>query len=125
MPTLLSASTGGFATLSTGGSPPLVPGARYYLGVQNPGTSNVTAALEVVFDIFVTPLTNGVPFLNTNSGAGDATDYYLYTVSTNAVRAQFEINGPSGGHDPGGPQGPAAAHADQLHLYQRQPGNER
>ena len=93
--TLLTASTGGFATLSTGGSPPLVPGARYYLGVQNPGTSNVVAALEIVFDMFVTTLTNGVPYANTNSGAGDATDYYLYTVSTNAVRAQFEINGPS------------------------------
>ena len=94
--TLLTESTGGFATLSTGGSPPLMPGARYYLGIQNPGTSNVIAALEAVFDIFVNPLTNGIPFLNTNSGAGDATDYYVYTVSTNAVRAQFEINGPTG-----------------------------
>jgi subtilisin-like proprotein convertase family protein len=92
---LVSTTTGGFATLSTGGTPPLVPGARYYLGVQNPGTSNVIAALEIVFDKFVTPLTDGVPFANANSGAGDATDYYLYTVSTNAVRAQFEINGPS------------------------------
>jgi hypothetical protein len=92
---LLSASTGGFATLGTDGSPPLVPGARYYLGIQNPGTSNVTAALEAVFDIFVNALTNGVAFFSTNSDAGDATDYYLYTVTTNAVRAQFEINGPT------------------------------
>ena len=93
--TLLTGSIGGSATLSTGGSPRLVPGARYYLGVQNQGTSNVTAALEAVFDIFVTPLTNGVPFFNTNSDAGGATDYYVYTVSTNAARAQFVINGPT------------------------------
>jgi subtilisin family serine protease/subtilisin-like proprotein convertase family protein len=93
--TLMTASTEGAATLSTGGGPPLVPGARYFLGVQNLGTSNVTATLEAVFDIFVNTLTVGVPFANTNSGPGGATDYYLYTVSTNAVRAQFEINGPS------------------------------
>jgi len=44
--TLLSASTGGAGapTLSTNTTPPLVRGARYYLGVQNSGTSNVTAA---------------------------------------------------------------------------------
>ena len=49
-----------------------------------------------MFDIFVNPLSDGVPFYNTNANAGEDTDYYVYTVSTNAVRAQFEINGPSG-----------------------------
>ena len=93
--TLLSASTNGFAILLNSGSPPLLPGARYYLGIQNPGASNVTAALEVDFDISVITLTNGIWSFNTNSGTGDATDYYSYTVSSNAVRAQFEINGPS------------------------------
>jgi hypothetical protein len=92
---LLSAATNGFATLLTGGSPPLVPGARYYLGVQNLGTSSVTAALQVDFGILAIALTNGIPYFNTNSGAGNATDYYLYTVTTNAVRAQFEINSPT------------------------------
>jgi subtilisin family serine protease len=92
---LLWAASTGSATLKTGGSPPLVPGTRYYLGVQNLGTSNVTVALEATFNIFVTPLTNGIPFANTNSDSGDATDYYVYSVSTNAVRAQFEINSPS------------------------------
>ena len=93
--TLLSVSTSGFATLNAGGWPPLVSGARYYLGVQNEGTSNVIASLQVTFDIFVITITNGIPCLNTNFGAGDATDYYLYTVTSNAVRAQFEINGPN------------------------------
>lgn len=93
--TLLSDSTGDSCTLSAGGSPPLVPGARYYLGVQNLGTSNVTAALETVFDIFVHTLKDGVVFFNSSPGAADATDYYLFTVSSNAVRAQFEINGPT------------------------------
>ena len=41
-------------------------------------------------------LTNAIPYFNTNSAAGNATDYYRFVVSTNAVRAQFEINNPSG-----------------------------
>ena len=40
-------------------------------------------------------LTNAILYLNTNSGAGNATDYYRFVVSTNAARAQFEMNGPS------------------------------
>jgi hypothetical protein len=41
-------------------------------------------------------LASGVPYSSTNSGAGDATDYYRYVVTSNAVRAQFEIDGPTG-----------------------------
>jgi hypothetical protein len=93
--TLLTAATEGAATLSTGGGPPLVPGARYYLGVQNLGSSNVTATVEAVFDIFVNILTNGALFANTNSGTAGAIDYYVYSVGSNAVRAQFEIKSPS------------------------------
>jgi subtilisin-like proprotein convertase family protein len=93
--TLLSRSTAGSATLGIGGSPPLIPGARYYLGIQNTGTSNAIAVVQAVFDISVNSLTNGITSFAANSGAGDATDYYLYTVSSNAVRAQFEINGPT------------------------------
>jgi hypothetical protein len=40
-------------------------------------------------------LTNTIPYLNTNSGAGNTADYYRFAVSTNAARAQFEINRPS------------------------------
>ena len=40
-------------------------------------------------------LTNGIPYANTNSGGTSTNDYYVYDVTTNAVRAQFEINGPT------------------------------
>jgi len=40
-------------------------------------------------------LTDGVPYFNTNAAFGSATDYYLYTVSTNAERVDFEILGPT------------------------------
>ncbi|TAK96516.1 MAG: hypothetical protein EPO07_14425 [Verrucomicrobia bacterium] len=43
----------------------------------------------------VITLTNGVPYTNVNCGFL-TTDYYRYVVTTNAARAQFEINNPSG-----------------------------
>ena len=77
----------------------LAPG-RWYLGVFNADVTNV------VFTILATEYTNGFPnivnlasgvsFPANNSGTGDATDYYHYVVTTNARRAQFEIDGPTG-----------------------------
>ena len=106
---------------------PLAPG-RWYLGVFNADPTNVTYTILATeytnaFPNIIT-LTNGVPYPNANSGAGDATDYYHYVVTTNAVRAQFEIDGPTGGHDPGGAQRSAAAHPDELRLPQREPWAE-
>jgi subtilisin-like proprotein convertase family protein len=46
---MLSTSTGGNFVLTTNSVPPLVPGASYYLGFQNPGTSNVTFVFQVTF----------------------------------------------------------------------------
>jgi len=76
----------------------LSPG-RWYLGVFNADITNVT------YTIVVTDLTNAlppiitlfnmIPYANSNSGVGILNDYYRYVVSTNAVRAQFEINNPS------------------------------
>ncbi|MCU0783148.1 MAG: hypothetical protein MUF81_03700, partial [Verrucomicrobia bacterium] len=40
-------------------------------------------------------LTNGIPYFNTNTPAVTNQDYYRYVVTTNAARAQFEINGAS------------------------------
>jgi hypothetical protein len=40
-------------------------------------------------------LFNMIPYTNSNSGVGITNDYYRFVVSTNAVRAQFEINNPS------------------------------
>jgi len=43
----------------------------------------------------IVTLTNAIPYANTNAGGTSSNDYYLFMVSTNALRAQFEINNPS------------------------------
>ncbi|MCL4786145.1 MAG: S8 family serine peptidase [Verrucomicrobia bacterium] len=97
---LIGNSTGPASyTLSTNAvpPPPLRPGQRYYLGVENLTGSVVTYALRVDFDLAaVITLTNGVPYFQNNPGTGSAADYYRYVVSGGAQRAQFEINGPTG-----------------------------
>jgi subtilisin-like proprotein convertase family protein len=86
--TLLSASSGGFFALDTNGMPALVPGATYYLGVQNPGTASVTATVQVDFD--VTPLTNGAPFSATQPG-NTLPRYFSYDVSSNGTAVSFQL----------------------------------
>lgn len=89
-------STNGTWTFQTNTAPRLVPGSRYYIGVQNTNPWTVTVAFAVDFDIDdVVTLTSGVPYANTNAGPLNSTDYYRYVVSLNAVRVQFEINGPT------------------------------
>ena len=68
----------------TGGFGP----TRYYRLIQLPVTNNPPPGLVI--------LTNAVPYVSSNAGTGTATDYYLYTVSTNAARVQFEVDNPSG-----------------------------
>jgi hypothetical protein len=93
---LLLNSTAGTRLLQTNGAPPLLPGSTYYLGVENTNGTAVSYVLQIDFDEAAVPtLQSGVPYANTNAGPPHATDYYRYVVSTNAVRAQFEINGPS------------------------------
>lgn len=46
---LISNATSGVSTLSATSAPPLVPGATYYLGVQNTNAVTVTFGLEVDF----------------------------------------------------------------------------
>jgi hypothetical protein len=76
----------------------LSPG-RWYLGVFNADVANVTYTIVVTDNTNALPpiitLFNMIPYANTNSGAGITNDYYRFTVSTNAVRAQFELNNPS------------------------------
>ncbi len=75
---------------------PLAPG-RWYLGVFNTSLqSNVftIVASEFTNDFRLVTLTNAVPY--TNSVASGDEDHYRFVVSGAAVRAQFEINGPSG-----------------------------
>ncbi|MDD5139466.1 MAG: S8 family serine peptidase [Verrucomicrobiales bacterium] len=52
---LLPNSTGGISILSaTNGTPQLIPGASYYLGVQNPNGVPVDACIEVDFNLLTT-----------------------------------------------------------------------
>ncbi len=46
---MLSASTAGDFVLASNSVPPLVPGANYYLGFQNPGAADVTFVFDVAF----------------------------------------------------------------------------
>ena len=86
----------GNPVLSAATTPPLVPGARYYLGVQNPNLVPVTVVLEVDFDI--TALNNAVPLsslLTTNVPER----YFSYDVSTNAMAVIFQLFNLSGNLD--------------------------
>jgi len=93
--TLLSASTGGIGVpvLSLTSTPPLVPGARYYLGVRNGTALPVTVSVKVDFD--VTPLTNAVP-LSSVMPVSLLPRYFSFDVSTNAVGAIFQLLNLSG-----------------------------
>lgn len=77
----------------------LLPGQRYYLAVENLSAFNASFIVYVDFDLRALPpfvdLTNGVQYCTVNPFPF-ALDYYHFIVSSNAVRAQFEIDNPSG-----------------------------
>ncbi len=83
------------AVLSSNTVPQLVSGQRYYLAVENPGAVNVTFTVYVDFDLRALPplvdLINGVPYCTVNA-TPLSLDYYHFIVSSNAVRAQFELS---------------------------------
>lgn len=86
----------GTQILTTNGAPPLNPSNRYFLGIENTNADPVSVALEVAFNVAtVAVLQSGVPYPNSNPGAANAADYYLYVASSNAMRVQFEIDGPT------------------------------
>ncbi len=103
--TLLANVTSGTNTLSLGGTPPLLPGQSYYIGLQNNSSNNATFAFRVDFNntniplVTIITLTNAIPYSNTNPNTFTNTDFYRFVVSSNSVRAQFEINNPSGNVD--------------------------
>jgi hypothetical protein len=75
---------------------PLAPG-RWYLGVFNTSLlSNVftIVATEYTNDFKLITLTNAIAYTNSTPANGE--DHYRFVVSGAAVRAQFEINNPSG-----------------------------
>jgi len=63
---MLSTATAGVFVLNGSSVPPLVPGANYYLGFQNPGTSNVTFVFQVSFGL--APAVSGLSLTSTNGG---------------------------------------------------------
>ena len=65
---MLSASTAGTFVLTGGSVPPLVPGANYYLGFQNPGAASVTLAFQVVFGFAPTNAVSNFTITVTNGG---------------------------------------------------------
>jgi hypothetical protein len=94
-------STNVLATL--GAPPPLLPGQRYFLGVQNNGATNATFSIEVDFNgmsNIIIPLTNAVAYTNVignNTIGTNAAQYYSFVVPTNAAMATFQILNPTGG----------------------------
>jgi hypothetical protein len=80
---------------------PLAPG-EWLIAVANndPVFANYTIRVTEILPSDIIRLTNAIPYTNTVAGLGSVTNfavnYYVFNVSTNAVRAQFEIVAPSG-----------------------------
>jgi subtilisin-like proprotein convertase family protein len=78
---------------------PLAPGP-WYLGIFNVDVTNVLLTAQVTDYTNPVPpmvsLNRGISYAATNSGPSNNIDYYHYVVEPGAVRAQFEIDGPSG-----------------------------
>lgn len=80
---------------------PLVAG-EWFLAVTNSAAFPVTYTVRVseILDTGLIRLFNGISFSNTVAGLGSLTgvpaDYYVFTVSNAAVRAQFEVISPDG-----------------------------
>ncbi len=87
---MLSTATSGTFVLTSNSVPPLVPGANYYLGFQNPGTSNVTFVFQVAFGSASFPAVANFSAIATNGGVwlqwNGQTDYqYQVQWTTNLL----------------------------------------
>ena len=69
----------------TNGTPLLVPGGTYYLGVQNPNSIAVTNAVEVTFELAPPTLDEGVPA--TNTVPANSIFWHRVKVPSNAIGA--------------------------------------
>jgi len=90
-------STNVLATL--GAPPPLLPGQRYFLGVQNNSATNATFTIEVDFNGMsnaITALSNGIAVPTNITGTGGP-EYYSFVVPTNATMVTFQIFNVTGG----------------------------
>jgi subtilisin-like proprotein convertase family protein len=84
---LITNATNGTSILSAGTTPPLVPGATYYLGVQNTNSVPVNFGLEVDFHLVIPPGISGLTITPTNNGVTngfllqwDGPTNYQYTI---------------------------------------------
>ena len=96
---LLSGVTGGTSVLATEGAPPpLLPGQRYFLGVQNNGASSATFSIQVDFNgttNAIIPLTNAIAY--TDTVGTTVPEYYSFVVPPQATMVTFQILNPTGG----------------------------
>ena len=89
-------SISGAWTLQTNASPGLLPGSSYFLAIQNTNPSTVSVSLVIDFDAeTVITLSAATPYAKINPGPLNSSDFYRYVVSLDAVRVQFEVNGPT------------------------------
>jgi hypothetical protein len=65
---MLSAANAGVFVLTSNSVPPLVPGANYYLGFQNPGAGNVTFGFQVIFSPALTNVVSNFSITLTTNG---------------------------------------------------------
>jgi subtilisin-like proprotein convertase family protein len=84
----------------TNSTPVPLSSGRWYLGVFNAAPAPVSytiLATEYPYPFAdIITLTNRIPYYTTNFAGADTNDYYRFVVTSNSVRAQFEINGPTG-----------------------------
>ena len=89
---LITNATSGTSILSTTSAPPLVPGATYYLGVQNTNAVAVTFGLEVDFHL-VLPVTIAGPTITATNVSGTNGFLLQWTGPTNVQYAiQWKTN---------------------------------
>ena len=93
---LAGVSTGAYVLSNNAPPPSLLPGARYYLGVQNSNAYPVTFTVEVDTAVLTNTtaivLTDAIAYTNTITNAAQ---YYSFDVPSNAVLASFEIINPA------------------------------
>jgi hypothetical protein len=73
--------------------PALLPGARYFLGVQNTNSAAATFTIEIFTNALTVPattikLTSGIPYTNTIT---NAYQYYYFIVPVGATNVSFDI----------------------------------
>jgi hypothetical protein len=96
----LNAAGAGSNTLTTQGAPPpLIPGQRYFLGVQNTGGAPESFSLQVNFDVStntnIIALANSVALTTNLSTNGPL--FYSFLVPTNAILVTFQLLEPTNG----------------------------